>query len=268
MYEQEMKLAKEAAQKAGKFLRTQVGKFQVEASLGRDIKLSSDRHSEEIILETLSPTGYPVLSEESGMTGAASGLRYWIVDPLDGTANYWKGMPDLSCVSVALCEDNHPVLGVVCRFFRDELFSGIVGEGAWRNGVPIHPGDTGTLSQAVLATGFPLCASYDEKTLTGMMERIRRFKKIRMLGTAALMGTFVAEGRVDVYMEEHIMLWDIAAAAAIVKAAGGVAEILPLEKWQCTCRLFANRALREEYTCVEREVNGCSDPISTQRVHI
>ena len=68
-----------------------------------------------------------------------------------------------------------------------------------------------------------------------------------MLGAAAVMGTFVAAGKVDAYVEENIMLWDIAAAAAIVLAAGGQISVDILEKNMCVCKMFANGALMEDF---------------------
>ncbi len=247
MYEKEMGLAIHAAKSAGEFLKTQTGTLQVDDQTGRDIKLAADRQSEEIILEALRPSGLPILSEESGAVGSSCGGCRWIVDPLDGTANYWKGMPELSCVSVALWDGDEPLLGVVYRFWQEELFSGIAGQGAWMNGAPISSSDTGMISQAILATGFPLHMPYDVASISAMSADFRLFKKVRMLGAAAIMGSFVASGRVDVYMEDHIMFWDIAAATAIVKGAGGVADIRFLEGQQCVCRLFANQRLQEEY---------------------
>ena len=79
------------------------------------------------------------------------------------------------------------------------------------------------------------------------VQKVQSFKKIRMLGAAAVMGAFVADGRIDAYTEEQIMLWDVAASSAIVRAAGGVAEVIPLEEGKCICRLFANQALYDEY---------------------
>ena len=105
MYKQEYDLAMKAAVKAGEFLRDNY-QFHVDSQVGKDIKLSSDKKSEEIILNILKESGIPVLSEECGMVGEA-GAKGWIVDPLDGTANYWKGMKELACVSIALWENGN-----------------------------------------------------------------------------------------------------------------------------------------------------------------
>lgn len=263
MYEQELEWAKEAAKAAGDFLRERK-KMHVNAADGKDIKLSSDINSEKIILDLLHKTGIPILSEESkeskeseenaeseksgrmGMPEDENG-RLWIVDPLDGTANYWKGMQELSCVSVALMENDQPVLGVVYRFAVDELYYGAVGAGAFLNDKPIHTSGVSQTGQAVAAAGFPVHRDYDDKSLAVFIRQVQKFKKIRMLGTAAVMGAFVAAGKIDAYMEEGIMLWDVAGAAALVLAAGGKARIDRLKDEQCICQLFANQELMEDY---------------------
>lgn len=245
-YEKEYALALEAAAEAGKYLES-LGQAVVDSQEGRDIKLEADKKSEELIIDILRPAGIPILSEERGAVGESGGSRRWIVDPLDGTANFWKGMRELSCVSVALWEDGQPVLGVINRFHSREIYGGIIGEGAWRNKQPIHTSATSCLKDAVLATGFPVRRDYSADSLRAFIAKVQGFKKIRMLGAAAVMGAFVADGRIDAYTEEQIMLWDVAASSAIVRAAGGVAKVLPLEEGQCICRLFANQTLYDEY---------------------
>lgn len=250
MYKAEYDLAMEAALKAGEFLENNYHP-EIDSQAGKDIKLSSDRKSETIIVDILKTTKIPILSEECGMVGGGSGSKVWIVDPLDGTANYWKGMKELACVSVALWENGMPVLGVINRFHQKEIFSGIVGEGAWLDGKPIHTSRIETVADAVLATGFPVRRNYTDASLHGFVRQVQNFKKVRMLGAAAVMGAFVAAGRVDAYREEQIMWWDIAASSAIVKAAGGKVDIRMLADNQCICNLFANEALYNNYKRLE-----------------
>ena len=244
-FEQELSLAIEAARKAGSLLR-QRSAIEVYSQAGRDIKISSDRKSEAVILECLAQTGYPILSEETGPV-SGSGELYWIVDPLDGTLNYWRGMRELACTSVALWDQAGPVLGVIYRFETDELYTGVVGQGASCNGEPIHPSQVGKLCNGVVGTGFPTLGDFTEESIIRRMKQLLRFKKIRLLGTAALSGAFVAQGKLDVYMEEKIMLWDIAASAAIVLASGGIVEIERMDEYKCLCRYFANRQLQEDF---------------------
>ncbi len=244
-YFEEYEAAKKAAILAGEYLKKRK-RIQAESQEGKDIKLTSDKQSERIIMNALEPFGYSILSEEYGLKDNHTELC-WIIDPLDGTMNYLKGMDDLVCVSIALFCGSKPILGVVYRFQRDEIFSGMVGEGAYLNDKSIKPSDIVEVDRAVLATGFPVKRDYGADSLAIFISQIQRFKKVRMLGAAALMCSFVACGRVDAYMEEDIMLWDIAAASAIVKAAGGEIIIEPHKDYKCLCKCFANRRLMESY---------------------
>ena len=195
---------------------------------GHDIKLRADQLAEERILAVLKERlPLPVLTEESGEHGAVTETsRMWIVDPLDGTFNYSRGMP-MCCSSVGLWENGQPVLGAVYNFFNDELFAGIVGQGAWLNGKPIAVSGVKAAAKASLASGFPHHQDYDDAPLREFIGQVQDFKKIRMLGSAALMGVYAACGWLDVYLEDDVWLWDIAGAAAVCRAAGGVVQVRP-----------------------------------------
>ncbi len=195
---------------------------------GHDIKLRADQLAEERILSVLKERlPLPVLTEESGEHGAvAETSRMWIVDPLDGTFNYSRGMP-MCCSSVGLWENGQPVLGAVYNFFNDELFAGIVGRGAWLNGKPIAVSGVKAAAKASLATGFPHHQNFDDAPLREFIGQVQDFKKIRMLGSAALMGAYVACGWLDAYVEEDVWLWDVAGAVAIAQAAGAAVNVRP-----------------------------------------
>lgn len=246
MYEKELEIAKIAAKEAGVYLKKYTDIF-VDGAEGKDIKLSSDKNSEKRILNYLEKTGIPILSEECGVINTVKSEFCWIIDPLDGTANYWKGMKELACVSISMWKQGEPILGVVYRFERDELYYGVVGVGAFCNGNRIYTSNVIHTTDAVIATGFPVNRDYSTESLAEFIQQIQCFKKVRMLGAAAIMGTFVGAGKIDVYMEDEIMLWDIGAASAIVKAAGGVVELEFLENYKCICKCFANEKLREDY---------------------
>ncbi len=242
-----LQTAKEAAMAAGKYLVGETLKA-VNIEQDKDIKLFADKNSEKIIIDLLkSKYDIPVLTEESGELGTVGDGLYWIVDPIDGTYNYLKGL-DLCCVSIALWEGNTPVLGVIYEFKSDKMYSGIVGQGAWCNGEPIRTSQTDTLGKASLATGFPVYRDYSDTSLVRFTDSVKCFKKIRMFGTAATSIAFVAAGKVDVYIEEDIMLWDVAAGVALVLAAGGTAILEQgSEKWTRKTMCFANDGLKEKY---------------------
>ena len=239
-------MAISAAKLAGRYL-SNCKAVDVDSQEGRDIKLSVDRESERLIIDCLSSSGFPILAEESGAHGRVLDGKTWIIDPLDGTANYWRGITDLSCVSIALWDSNKPIFGVIYRFATDDLYYGIIGQGAYKNGININTSSKKQLSDAYLATGFPVHSNYSETSLKKRVNHFKKFKKIRMLGSAALMGAFVANGLFDIYEEEGIMMWDIASSAAIVLSAGGCMDLEVHDDYTCDCYLFANSVLRDAY---------------------
>lgn len=250
--EELLELAKSAAFESGRMLAG-LDDRSVASSEGKDIKLDADRRSEELIIDRFlaRSTEYGILSEERGLTQGQDGSRTWIVDPLDGSANFSRGMDGLCCVSIALWEGDTPLLGAVYRFGCGQMYSGIAGIGAWKNGQCISTSGTASVCQAVLATGFPVFRDYSDDALTAFVRDVQRFKKVRMLGAAALMGALVAEGKIDAFMEDGIMLWDVAASVAIAKAAGATIDCKAFAKegdYRRHCRIYANRTLEADYT--------------------
>jgi len=181
-----LSIAKKAATTAGKYLQKVKGsKLKIIAEPDRDIKLQADIESEQIIIDILrDKSNFPILTEEQGSIEienvVVDGKYKWIVDPLDGSMNFSRGI-DVCCVSIALWEDTNPVLGVIYDFSRNEFFSGLVNEGAWLNGSPISTSKIDKNSNAVLATGFPVDTDYSEKALLDFSQNISKYKKIRMM---------------------------------------------------------------------------------------
>ncbi|MBO1075797.1 inositol monophosphatase family protein [Roseomonas marmotae] len=185
--------------------------------LGRDIKLAEDGASEARIRSLLAERAdLPVLGEEQGWGsgGEAEGL-HWVVDPLDGSFNFYRGIP-LYAVSIALCRGREPVLGAIYDPERDELMTGGPGLGLFLNGAPLAPPQA---PRQILATGFPSYADPDV-VCARLAGQTRDWKKIRMLGSAALSLAWVAMGRLDGYAETNIMWWDVAAGLALARGAG------------------------------------------------
>ena len=222
-----LELAKKTAFQAGSTLiEQQKSARQVQQSHNRDVKIEGDILSESIIVNSLQQySSFPILSEESGIIGEIDREQYlWIVDPLDGSMNYSHGIP-LFCISIALWKGNEPILGAIFDFDRDELFSGLIGVGSWLNESTIKVSEITKKKEALLCTGFPVRTDFSEEGITQFIKQVRTYKKVRILGSAALSLAYVACGRADAYMEENIMLWDVGAGSAIVKAAGGVIQI-------------------------------------------
>ncbi|MEE9380543.1 MAG: inositol monophosphatase [Hyphomonadaceae bacterium] len=214
-------LAEAAAREAGAALAGRGKDFQgITSEIGHDIKLVADKAAEDMILKRLGEgSDHAILSEEEGWVGEA-GSTAWVVDPLDGSSNYNREIP-ICAVSIALIENDRPVLGVIYDFNHDELYAGGKGLGATLNGKPMSVSDISETSKATLVTGFPTYRDYSDEALAQTARDFARWKKIRMIGSATLSTAWVACGRADAYSEESTMLWDIAAGAALIEAAGG-----------------------------------------------
>ncbi len=217
---------------------------RIEESIGREWKVCADHEIEGAILRVLQDgSNYPILSEETGELSGV-GKRKWLVDPLDGSANFSRGLP-FYAISVGLWQGTLPLLGAVLEIPTERLFCGIVGKGAWCNDEPIwrSPEECPLPAQSIFCTGLPIGLDHSVKELHGLVEPLRRFGKTRMLGSAALMLCYVASGQADSYWERQIALWDVGAALAIVRAAGGCTRIGEVgETW----RLDVEAAGREE----------------------
>jgi myo-inositol-1(or 4)-monophosphatase len=230
--EEWLSIAEKAAQMAGAFLaESRESARRVTSSSGRDIKIEADRLSEEIILRYLQEQStFSILSEECGLLKTLSGSvkndLTWVVDPLDGSLNYSKGIP-ICCVSIGLWRCEEPLIGAVYDFTNGELFSGIAGQGAWLNGESIAVSNTARTKEAILCTGFPVKTDFSPDALNIFVKQVSEYKKIRLIGSAALSLAYVASGRVDAYMERDIMIWDIAGGVAIVLGAGGLVSLRP-----------------------------------------
>jgi myo-inositol-1(or 4)-monophosphatase len=188
------------------------------SQIGRDIKLAEDTASEAEIGSVLSrESKFPILSEEGGWLTheQSAGAPHWVIDPLDGSFNYFRGVP-LYGVSIALCVDRTPLLGAIFDPERDELFLGNREIGLHINGQPVQPR---TERRQILATGFPAHADVNT-TSARVTELAQNWKKIRMIGSAALSLAWVAAGRFDGYSENGIMWWDVAAGLSLVSSAG------------------------------------------------
>lgn len=240
-----LSIAKEAARRSGRFLvQAKQESKKIKADCIKEVKISADTQSEEIIVAFLkSKSRFPILTEESGVLGGniKDGL-FWIVDPLDGSLNYLRGIP-LSCISVALWEEDHPLIGVIYDFNKREVFTGIVNDGAWLNKKRISVSNIKEKKKAILFTGVPVKANTSAKALQSLVLQIRQYRKARWLGSAALSIAFVASGRGDAYLEKGVMFWDVAAGLAIIHAAGGC-YYLSRSKNDYSCYVYAaNRDL-------------------------
>ena len=194
---------------------------RLEENLGKEVKLIADRELNSVMLQKLKKlSSFNILSEENDEKVLNQNDYNWILDPLDGSFNYLRGIP-LYCISLGLWMGNEPILGVIYDLTEDDIYHGIIGENAYKNKIKISVSRVNISSDAVLCTGFPVNYSYSKDNVNNFVINVQNYKKIRLFGSAAMSLSFVACGRVDAYIEDDIMIWDVAAGIAIVKAAGG-----------------------------------------------
>ncbi len=216
--------AKIASYAAGKFLLShlyEIKKVKTKSN-AFDLVTRFDKGAEDIFfayLERYFPD-IPFFSEESGKSWTEEKNRFWVIDPLDGTTNYVKGIP-MFTTSLALVEDGRPVLGVIYDPARDEMFWAEEGKGAYLNDSPIRVSSHAELLGAMLSTTFSHEPVLREKNSKYFQYLYRYAQSIRAIGTSALSLAYVASGRVDAYWTFSVSLWDIAAGAIIVKEAKG-----------------------------------------------
>ena len=223
-----LRAAEQAARLAGAFLREHFFSFkQVDDALQHDIKLRLDKESQELISDYLLSV-FPdsaILGEE-GNDGVAQSDYCWIVDPIDGTVNYFYGIP-IFCVSIALQHKGKLVMGCVYDPMQQECFSAIAGHAPTLNGQPIAVSSRSRMAEAVVFIGHGTHDGSGEAGIRRFAHISRQVRKIRILGSAALTLCYIAAGRFDAYVEGRICLWDFAAARVILEAAGGVVEFTP-----------------------------------------
>lgn len=216
-----IEIAKSAALLAGAYIKDQQNQdLEILFNEGRDIKLKVDVDAEKIIKDYLiAESSFPILAEESGASNELNSY-YWVVDPLDGTSNFLRNIP-ISCVSIALMKDFEPVLGVIFDFNNDDLYFAHHKSKAYLNDSKLSVSSIALKGDATLVTGIPAKKNYSDEEFKNMISDFQSWKKIRMIGSAAMASVYVASGKADAYSENGIFLWDVAAGAVIVKAAGG-----------------------------------------------
>ncbi|MFH0910383.1 MAG: inositol monophosphatase family protein [Planctomycetota bacterium] len=239
-----LKTAIIAARAAGEILRRHFGSsLEVDETTRFDVKLRVDKLCEEAIVSILRQAfpAHAVLAEERGSEGDSS--HTWIVDPLDGTVNFFYGIPHFS-TSIALSLEGRMEIGVVYDPLRDELFACERGRGATLNGRPLRVSAVREPEDAVVAVGFMKDDRTVSRGLRALSSTIHRVRKVRCMGSAALDLAYVAAGRFTAYYEAGIRTWDIAAGEALLLEAGG--RFSSVETGPHTHNVFASNGLVHE----------------------
>ena len=244
-FHQSLQIAKSAALLAGEFLlKSQGTDLKILLNQGRDLKLQLDIETENIIKDYISAhSNYSILGEETGPSDKLDEC-FWVIDPLDGTSNFLRGIP-ISCVSIALMHELKPVLGVIYDFNHEDLYFGHKESKAFVNDQEIQVSSLSLKSESTLVTGIPAKTNYSDDEFTQLISTFQTWKKIRMIGSAAMAAVYVAAGKAETYQENGIFLWDIAAGAAIVNAAGGIVSISNLQPDYRVNAKFSNNQIEE-----------------------
>lgn len=209
------------------FIRTERQRFSLTAvehkgSSNSDMVSYVDKTAEQQLvagLEALLPeAGF--ITEEG--TTTRKGDRYnWIIDPLDGTTNFIHGLP-CYCVSIALADGKNTVLGVVHEINLDECFYAWKGGGAYLNGAPIAVSTAASISDGLMAIGFPYTDTGQGSNYLQLVQQLQADSHgVRRLGSAAVDLVYVACGRLEAFVELGLNPWDVAGGAFIVQEAGG-----------------------------------------------
>ncbi|MGE9270545.1 MAG: inositol monophosphatase family protein [Verrucomicrobiales bacterium] len=240
----DLELTLQAVQEAGQLLKSHFGsEADVDEATAHDIKLALDKESQHLI-ENILLGARPddAFYGEEGIGGNPDSPRQWIVDPIDGTVNFFYGIPHF-CISIALRVDGDIVLGVIHDPIVGETWTVEKGGKPQLNGMPISCSKREKLEECALFIG---CGK-DEEALNLGLERFRkaslRARKMRMMGSAALGLAYIATGRLDSYVESRISLWDIAAGKLLVEAAGGKVDLEPTPGHPDTLSIVATNGL-------------------------
>jgi myo-inositol-1(or 4)-monophosphatase len=203
---------------------------QVREKSAGDIATEIDLWAEQELrqrLHTLVP-GSHFMGEETG--GALGDAPTWVVDPIDGTANFARGYPQWG-VSVALAIAGEPVVGIVCDPLRGETFHAAQGQGAWLSTAAgeqrLHCAPARPALSATVSTVFPKPhAPFIDLYLREFSQVIRSFGQVRRSGSMALELAYVAAGRADAFWEHGMAAWDAAAGKVLLQEAGAVMEAM------------------------------------------
>jgi myo-inositol-1(or 4)-monophosphatase len=215
----------EAARAAGSHaLKNLHRREEIAQSFDHDVKLVMDSECQRVA-EQIIHAHFPdhaILGEEGSI--AKKHAFEWIIDPIDGTANYTRGFP-YWCCSIAVRCDSEILAGCVFVPVLNECYTAAADGPALCNGEPIHASNVPTLGKATFFAG--LTKDIDPRSLAFFSDMAPRVSKIRMLGSAAIDVCHIACGRSDGYFEAGLYIWDIAAAGLIAERAGAVCTVWP-----------------------------------------
>jgi myo-inositol-1(or 4)-monophosphatase len=218
-----------------------------------------DREAERVIVDGIvaARPGDEIVGEEGTSRSGSSGVR-WVVDPLDGTANYVYGYAAHS-VSIGVEVDDEPTVGVVFDTGRRILYSAVRGGDATANGEPISASDKADLRTALVATGFSFEPALRTKQADVLASIIGSVRDIRRSGAASIDLVALATGAVDAYYEGGLARWDVAGGLVIAEAAGATVLRSSADGYPGIGVIGANARLLERLTAMLRDAGFALD---------
>lgn len=235
----------EIVRQAGTFIKAEAAKFdrsQTEYKAANNLVSYVDKQAEEMLvagLRQILPEAGFITEEGTAGEDENPGELYWVIDPLDGTANFIHGLP-VYCVSVGLVKSKIPIAGVIYHLGTEELFYGWQGGGAWslslrytlgglpldstfsQNATRLQVSPANTLSNSLLATGFPYYKFEKQDKYLKILETLMQScHGLRRMGAAAIDLAYVAAGRFEAFYEYNLNSWDMAAGTLLILEAGG-----------------------------------------------
>ena len=237
----QINLITKACMKASRSLIRDFGEIenlQVSSKGPGDFVSSADKRTEKIIIDELQKAHpeYGIITEETGVINKNNIKNRWIIDPIDGTMNFLKWIPQFA-ISIGYEEDNEIKCGVIFNPILNEMFCAEKGSGAYLNNSRIRVSNKKKLNDSLIVTGGPKKASKTKDRIFSEYIKIsEKASNVRKFGSAALDMAYVACGRFDGYWQREINYWDIAAGIIIVKESGGFVNFfdensnLPLKK--------------------------------------
>ncbi|MET3451166.1 inositol monophosphatase family protein [Curtobacterium sp. 1544] len=225
-----------------------------------DVVTAADREVEALIRSRIAAArpDDAFFGEESGTGIGTTGIT-WVVDPIDGTVNYLYGSPEYG-VSIGVVRGAadpttwEPVAGVVVAPATGVVHRAVVGEGATRNGVPLHAGSPASLAETLVATGFGYTADRRRQQVDVLAGLIGEVRDIRRGGAASLDCCAVGAGTVDAYYERGINPWDMAAGSIVAQEAGAAVRIW--EAGGTRSFLFASPAIVDDLAALLLRLEG------------
>ncbi len=231
----QINLITKACMKASRSLIRDFGEIenlQVSTKGPGDFVTSADRRTEKLLIDELQKAHpeYGIITEESGLINQTNFKNRWIIDPIDGTMNFLKGIPQFA-ISIGYEEEGEIKCGVIFNPIMNEMFCAEKGNGAYLNNSRIRVSNKKHIKDSLIVTGGPKGKSkIKDKIFSEYINVSKNVSNVRKFGSASLDMAYVACGRFDGYWQRELNLWDVAAGIIIVKEAGGFVDFFEEEK--------------------------------------